>query len=136
MKNICHVLFTTAVLVLVSGCATSPTTAPPATSTSEARSSYDDQKIRNIKKGETSENDLVEWFGPPAAREMKPDGRSFLSWQFEPGAQGQRGGLSVSLGGGRKSRVLLREALNFNEERGRRHSDSFNLSRFSLRHDP
>src|SRR6185369_8096676 len=93
MKNICHVLFTTAVLVLVSGCATSPTTAPPATSTSEARSSYDDQKIRNIKKGETSENDLVEWFGPPAAREMKPDGRSFLSWQFEPGAQGQRVGL-------------------------------------------
>jgi hypothetical protein len=54
---------------------------------------YDDHQITMIKRGETTEAQLVERFGPPASRDVKPDGRSVLAWSFSSG-----GALNVSLG--------------------------------------
>jgi hypothetical protein len=41
---------------------------------------YDDRQIRRIKRGETTETQLLEWFGPPETREVSPDGRGQLGW--------------------------------------------------------
>jgi hypothetical protein len=68
------------------------TVAPP-------KNVYDDSRISRIKKGETTENELLNWFGPPEARDLKPDGHAQLSWAFEPILPGHQGGaLNVSLG--------------------------------------
>ena len=68
------------------------TVAPP-------KNAYDDSRIAKIKRGETTENELLSWFGPPEARDLKPDGRAQLSWAFEPLLPGGHGGaLNVSLG--------------------------------------
>ena len=59
---------------------------------------YDDTKVRMIKKEATTESELVEWFGPPASRNMRGDGSKTLSWKFRatnPGATSGR--LEVSL---------------------------------------
>jgi hypothetical protein len=61
---------------------------------------YDDRRIAGIKRGETTEAQLLEWFGPPEVRSVQPDGRKALSWKFAPAANGvssQGGMLQVSL---------------------------------------
>jgi hypothetical protein len=61
---------------------------------------YDDRQIARIQRGETGEAQLLEWFGPPESRELKPDGRVQMSWSFSrkmDGGRGQSGALSVSL---------------------------------------
>jgi hypothetical protein len=68
-----------------------PATAGPA---------YDDRQIARIRRGETRESQLIEWFGPPEQREVKPDGQAQLAWVFirrvEP-PTGPSGRLHVTL---------------------------------------
>jgi hypothetical protein len=61
---------------------------------------YDDRRIASINRGETTEAQLIEWFGPPEALSVSLDGRKALTWKFVPPANGvssQRGVLQVSL---------------------------------------
>jgi hypothetical protein len=61
---------------------------------------YDDRQIAKIQRGTTAEAQLLEWFGLPESREMRPDGRSHLSWSFARRADGGLGGsgaLNVNL---------------------------------------
>ena len=61
---------------------------------------YDDRKIAQIRLGQTAEAQLLDWFGPPESRELKPDGRAKLSWGFSPRAddgRGRAGALTVNL---------------------------------------
>ena len=43
---------------------------------------YDDGKVAMIKQDNTTEAQLLEWFGPPATRIMNRDGSKSLSWRF------------------------------------------------------
>jgi hypothetical protein len=43
---------------------------------------YDDRTIAKIGRGETSEAQLLEWFGRPSERETKAERGAHLSWQF------------------------------------------------------
>jgi hypothetical protein len=61
---------------------------------------YDDRRVAMIKRGQTSEAQLVEWFGPPDMRDVSPDGRAQLSWSFAPhpdSRMGNSGVLNVKL---------------------------------------
>ena len=61
---------------------------------------YDDRVISKIGRGETSEAQLLEWFGRPIRRQTRPDHRTQLSWEFaSKSAEGLRpaGTLEVSL---------------------------------------
>lgn len=68
-----------------------PTNAGPA---------YDDQQIARIRRGETRESQLLDWFGRPERREVKLDGQAQLAWTFlrrlDP-PTGPSGRLSVTL---------------------------------------
>lgn len=71
--------------------AKAPATAGPA---------YDDRQIARIRRGETREPQLLEWFGRPERREMKPDGQAQLAWDFLRRLElptGPSGRLSVTL---------------------------------------
>jgi hypothetical protein len=61
---------------------------------------YDDRVISKIGRGETSEAQLLEWFGRPIKRQTRPDHRTQLSWEFaNKSAEGScpAGALEVSL---------------------------------------
>jgi hypothetical protein len=61
---------------------------------------YDDRQIAKIQRGTTAEPQLLEWFGLPESREMRPDGRAHLSWSFShrtDGGPGGSGALNVNL---------------------------------------
>jgi len=61
---------------------------------------YDDRQIAKIQRGTTAEAQLLEWFGLPESREMRPDGRATLSWGFSrrtDGGPGGSGALNVNL---------------------------------------
>ena len=61
---------------------------------------YEDSKIAMIKRGVTTERQLVDWFGPPDARMMAPDGSRDLNWRFahkNSGRAGSYGRLEVRL---------------------------------------
>src|SRR5262245_51924809 len=61
---------------------------------------YDDREIAKIQRGKTAEAQLLEWFGLPESREMRPDGRATLSWSFSrrtDGGPGGSGALNVNL---------------------------------------
>lgn len=58
---------------------------------------YDDEVISRIRRGETTESQLLEWFGPPVSRDLHPEGRLDLSWKlgdWHPGS-GNSGQLDV-----------------------------------------
>jgi len=83
--------------VILGGCATSredgTSAAAGASNNSPTLSrAYDDASIARIKRGETREAQLLEWFGPPAMRSLNSEGRAQLAWRFSQGK------LSVSLG--------------------------------------
>lgn len=62
---------------------------------------YDDRLVARIQRGETTETQLLKWFGPPVLRDMKLDGRAELAWNFPgrtEGGSGRSGELTVSLG--------------------------------------
>jgi hypothetical protein len=89
---------------LLAGCASQhnvgPALEPRTPSASAPGVGYDDRQIARIQRGETGEAQLLEWFGPPEFREVKPDGRAQMSWSFSrrtDGGPGQSGALSVSL---------------------------------------
>jgi hypothetical protein len=88
---------------LLVGCAHERMTAPvPQARTSATVSGigYDDRQIAKIQRGTTAEAQLLEWFGLPESREMRPDGRAHLSWSFSrrtDGGPGGSGALNVSL---------------------------------------
>ena len=43
---------------------------------------FDESKITDIKKGETTEADLVKLFGPPESRSSDSDGHTHLDWSY------------------------------------------------------
>jgi hypothetical protein len=60
---------------------------------------YDDQVISRIRRGETTESQLLEWFGPANSRELHSDGRLELQWKlgdWSPGS-GNSGQLATFL---------------------------------------
>jgi len=61
---------------------------------------YDDHRIANIRRGETTDSQLLEWFGPPYSRNVQPDGRAQLAWTFAcrtDGGPGHSGELKANL---------------------------------------
>ena len=61
---------------------------------------YDDHRIANIRRGETTDSQLLDWFGPPCSRNLQPDGRAQLAWTFAcrtDGGPGHSGELKASL---------------------------------------
>jgi len=89
--------------VLVGGCATHRNAGPAIESRIQSGNArevgYDDHLIAQIHRGETTENQLLKWFGPPVSRDVKPDGRAHLAWSFGERDDGESaaGRLSVSL---------------------------------------
>ena len=88
--------------LLVWGCTAPPKTAPTKVSTAagvgDSGAQYDDERIAKIRRSLTSEAELLDWFGPPESRELKPDGRRRLSWIFHARAgEPVSGELAVSL---------------------------------------
>lgn len=64
---------------------------------------YDDQQIARIRLGETTEAELLEWFGRPKSRDSRLDGRASLAWSLAPDgedASGDSGRLSVVVASG------------------------------------
>ena len=62
--------------------------------------SYDDRQIALIRRGTTTEAQLLAWFGPAYSRSLQPDGRSELAWSFASrtnGGEGHSGVLNASL---------------------------------------
>jgi hypothetical protein len=61
---------------------------------------YDDRRIARIKPGETTEDQLLEWFGEPESRDAAADGQLHLAWSFPKATEGPficSGVLKVSL---------------------------------------
>jgi hypothetical protein len=61
----------------------------------KAGADFDTQKVNLIKKGQTTEAGLVEWFGPPFNRSTTSEGMTTLSWSYveihhTPGCLGPR----------------------------------------------
>jgi len=53
---------------------------------------YDDARIRGIRRLETTESQLIQWFGSPESRTVDSDGRMQLSWAFSSGTTNSPGG--------------------------------------------
>lgn len=95
-----------AVALLSTGCATTRESESTSGKTAPAGSSavtpgYDDQQIARIKRGDTTEAQLLEWFGPPESRDVGADGREQLKWAFSRrtnGGSDHSGSLNVNLG--------------------------------------
>ncbi len=59
---------------------------------------YDDSRIAMIKKDVTTEQQLLDWFGPATSRAMAPDGSKMVSWKFpREGPTSPPGKLEVKL---------------------------------------
>lgn len=43
---------------------------------------FDSRKVANIRKGDTTEKQLVEWFGPPIQRGFNSEGGATLVWSY------------------------------------------------------
>lgn len=43
---------------------------------------FSSDKVSQIKKGETTEADLVQWFGPPENRSLNSEGNATLTWNY------------------------------------------------------
>jgi outer membrane protein assembly factor BamE (lipoprotein component of BamABCDE complex) len=43
---------------------------------------YDESKVSQIKKGETTEAELVQWFGQPEQRGITSESLTTLTWQY------------------------------------------------------
>jgi len=43
---------------------------------------FNSGKVAQIKKGETTEAELVQWFGPPENRSINSDGNTTLTWNY------------------------------------------------------
>jgi hypothetical protein len=66
----------------------------------EARFAYDDSRVAQIRRGQTTGSQLVNWFGPAQSRQVGPDGRAQLAWSFgkrSDGGPGLSGELQASL---------------------------------------
>ena len=78
MKNLktLYVSLSTGVLLLLTACV------------HQAGSNWDDQKVSQIKKGETTEAELLQWFGTPIHRNRTSEGITTLSWSHAEIRQG------------------------------------------------
>ena len=47
----------------------------------QAGSNWDEQKVSQIKKGQTTEAELLQWFGKPIYRNKTSEGTMTLSWR-------------------------------------------------------
>ena len=57
------------IAVLLAGCAS-------------VGNNFDDSKVSQIKKGETTEADLVQMFGQPQNRSVNSEGQTTLTWMY------------------------------------------------------
>ena len=88
MKTLHRLLLTTLAATFIVGCATTG-------------AKYDDTRIAKIKRGETTEAQLIQWFGPPTSRNMDSSGRSTITWDFGGSSHTQarhNAALNVALG--------------------------------------
>jgi hypothetical protein len=68
--------------------------------TSASNFAYDDRRVAQIRRGQTTGGQLVDWFGPAQGRQVGPDGRAQLAWSFPKrsgGGPGHSGELHASL---------------------------------------
>jgi len=88
------------IIVTVCGSQRDASAAPEPPIKAADAAGYDDRQIAMIKRGQTTEPKLLEWFGRPESRDLKPDGRAQLNWAFSrttDGGPGNSGVLSVRL---------------------------------------
>ena len=99
MKNTLLILVVAAGTSLLVGCAHEQKAAaiprPTTAGATTAGIGYDDRQIAKIQRGATAEAQLLEWFGSPESREMRPDGRAHLTWSFSHRADGRLGGFGA-----------------------------------------
>ena len=69
MNSVLKSLSTLALAIIVAGCA----------STGQ---NFDESKISQIKKGVTTEAELVQMFGAPTSRAMNSEGNTTLNWMY------------------------------------------------------
>lgn len=53
-----------------------------ATGCASTGTNFDDSKVSQIKKGETTESQLVRMFGPPESRSVNSEGLTTLNWIY------------------------------------------------------
>jgi hypothetical protein len=109
---------------LLVGCASThhpgPAAEKPHSDASVLGVGYDDRQIAKIQRGETGEAQLLEWFGMPDSREVKPDGQAHLSWSFSrrtDGGRGRSGVLNVSLAANGKVEAYAARGGTLSEKR-------------------
>lgn len=69
MKNTLTTFLIAALSILIVGCASTG-------------NNFDEGKVAQIKKGETTELDLIQLFGQPQSRSMNSEGQSILTWSY------------------------------------------------------
>lgn len=69
MKCVCKILGSLMVGLIIAGCA----------STGQ---NFDESKVSQIKKGQTTEAELVQMFGQPTNRAISSEGTTMLTWMY------------------------------------------------------
>ena len=72
MKTIVNLLLIATVTVLIIGC-------------SSTGNNFDESKVSKIKKGETTEAELMQLFGQPQNRAVNSEGWTTLMWMYSEG---------------------------------------------------
>ena len=71
---------------------------------------FDDSKVAQIKKGETTETDLKTLFGPPESRIVDSEGTTHLNWMYGETRMKGEGFIPIAgvfIGGANSSHKLL-----------------------------
>ena len=69
MRSITTLLLVATAAALIVGCASTG-------------NNFDDSKVSQIKKGETTEADLLQMFGQPQSRSLNSEGQTILTWSY------------------------------------------------------
>ena len=70
MKTIVNLFLLSTIAVLLGGCASTG-------------NNFDESKLSQLKKGETTETELVQMFGQPEQRGMNSEGMTTLTWMYQ-----------------------------------------------------
>lgn len=69
MKNVLNHIISVAAVILIIGCASTG-------------NNFDESKVTQIKKGVTTEPELIQMFGPPETRGVNSEGQVNLTWSY------------------------------------------------------
>lgn len=69
MNKIQNVILVVVLGILIAGCASTGF-------------NFDESKISQIKKGETTEPELIQWFGQPVERGINSEGMTTMTWMY------------------------------------------------------